>query len=90
MALGLGAGMNKVAILLMGNAPILLTADEDIQDYDILEKYISSFEDMETPFLIEDDFLTRHSGLKTGYPYKGVSPKEIAETMAAGDRFLIF
>jgi len=90
MALGLGAGINRVAILMMGNAPILLTGDEEIQDYDVLEKYISSFEDMETPFLIEDDFLAKHPGFKSDYPYKGVAPEEIAETMAAGDRFFIF
>jgi hypothetical protein len=90
MALGLGAGLNRVDIILIGNAPLLLTEDEEIQDYDILEKYISSFEDMETPFLIEDDFLKKHSGFKTEYLYKAVSQKEIGETMAAGDRFLIF
>ena len=91
MALGLGSGLNRVDIILMGLAPYLLTEErEKIVDYDTLEKYISNFEDADQPFFVEETFLKEHPEFDTIYPYEPVSTKKIAEKMADGDRFLIF
>ena len=90
MALGLGAGINHVEIILMGKSPLLLTEDEKIEDYDILEKYIPSFEEAETPFWVEAAFLKENPGFESEYPWRAASPEEIAGTIAEGDRFLIF
>ncbi len=91
MALGLGSGINRVDIILMGQAPYLLTEERDkIADYDTLEKYISNFEDAEQPFFIDETFLKEHPEFDTIYPYEPVSREKIAEKMTQGDRFLIF
>lgn len=91
MALGLGSGVNQVEIILMGDAPFLLSEEpEKILDYETLEKYISSFEDSEKPFYIEETFLKKHPEFETVYPYEAVTKKKIAEKIAAGEKFLIF
>ncbi|MHB8481580.1 MAG: hypothetical protein ACYDBV_02405 [Nitrospiria bacterium] len=91
MALGLGSGSNRVDIILMGQAPYLLTEErEKIVDYDTLEKYISNFEDAEQPFFVEETFLKEHPEFDTIYPYEPVSKEKIAEKIAGGDKFLIF
>lgn len=91
MALGLGSGMNRVEIVLMGDAPFLLTEEQDkILDYETLEKYISSFEDSENPFYIEETFLEKHPEFETVYRYQAASKEKIAEKISAGEKFLIF
>jgi len=91
VALGLGSGENPVDIILMGEAPFLLTEErEKIVDFDTLEKYISNFEDCERPFLVEEAFLKNHPEFDTIYPYTPVSREQIAKKMEEGDRFLVF
>jgi sulfur relay (sulfurtransferase) DsrF/TusC family protein len=91
MALGLGSGVNQVEIILTGEAPFLLTEErEQILDYETLEKYISSFEDADQPFYIEEGFLEKHPDFETVYRYEPVTKKIISEKIAVGDKFLIF
>jgi len=53
IALGLGTGGNPLSIVLLGEAPLLLTDDTDnVVDAEILEKYLPSFKQLETPFLL--------------------------------------
>jgi hypothetical protein len=91
MALGLGSGIHKVEVILMGEAPFLLTEERDkIMDYETLEKYITSFEDSERPFYIEEAFIKRHPEFDTIYPYESVTIEQIGDKFAAGNKFLIF
>ncbi|MBI3595237.1 MAG: DsrE family protein [Nitrospirae bacterium] len=91
MALGLGSGVHQVEIILMGDAPYLLTEEQErILDYETLEKYISSFEDSEKPFYIEEAFLKNHPDFETVYPYASTTTEIIADKISAGEKFLIF
>jgi sulfur relay (sulfurtransferase) DsrF/TusC family protein len=53
IALGLAAGDHDVTVVLLGDAPLLLTGDtDDIVDVDILEKYLPSFQQLAIPFVV--------------------------------------
>jgi len=91
MALGLGSGVNLVDIILMGNAPFLLSEErEKLVDYETLEKYISNFEDTDKPFYVDESFLLKHPDFKTPYKFESVSRGDIAKILEAGKKFLIF
>jgi hypothetical protein len=56
IALGLAAGDHDVTIVLLGDAPLLLSEDtDDIVDLDILEKYLPSLEQLAIPFVVADN-----------------------------------
>ncbi|OQW30327.1 MAG: hypothetical protein A4E19_10500 [Nitrospira sp. SG-bin1] len=55
IALGLAAGSHKTTVVLLGEAPRLLSEEtDDIIDVDILEKYLPSIAQLDIPFLLED------------------------------------
>ena len=50
IALGLSTGGNPLSIVLLGEAPLLLADDTDnVVDAEILEKYLPSIKQLETP-----------------------------------------
>jgi hypothetical protein len=70
IALGLLAGSHMTTVILLGEAVRLLSQDlDDIIDGDILEKYLPSIEQLDTPFILQtatdrssvrDEFHTRY------------------------------
>ena len=53
IALGLSTGGNPLTVLLLGQAPLLLTEDlEDIVDAEILEKHLPALKDLQIRFLV--------------------------------------
>src|SRR5687767_1686764 len=62
IALGLGAGENPMTVVLLNQAPLLLSEDtDDIVDVDILEKHLPVFKELNIPFLLEQDSRSRFS-----------------------------
>jgi sulfur relay (sulfurtransferase) DsrF/TusC family protein len=90
IALGLSTGENPMTVVLLGQAPWLISEDpEDIVDGEILEKYLPSFKQLGIPFVLL-------SGSGSGFnldPDFKVSElsKEAIQSMVAGaDRVLVF
>ncbi|MEW6543933.1 MAG: hypothetical protein AB1411_10025 [Nitrospirota bacterium] len=90
IALGLGAGENPLTVVLVGQAPLLLTDDpDDIVDQDILEKYLPSFQQLKIPFLIPEGG-RRKFEIDPAFEVREASSVEIAELIALSDRTLAF
>jgi sulfur relay (sulfurtransferase) DsrF/TusC family protein len=90
IALGLGAGENPMTVVLLNQAPLLLSEDtDDIADVDILEKHLPVFKELNIPFLLEQDSRSRFS-LDTDFTMREASESDIANTIATADRVLVF
>jgi sulfur relay (sulfurtransferase) DsrF/TusC family protein len=90
IALGLGAGENPMTVVLLNQAPLLLSEDtDDIVDVDILEKHLPVFKELNIPFLLEQDSRSRFS-LDTDFTMREASESDIANTIATADRVLVF
>ena len=90
IALGLGAGENPMTVVLLTQAPLLLSEDtDDIVDVDILEKHLPVFKELNIPFLLEQDSRSRFS-LDTDFTMREASESDIATTIATADRVLVF
>lgn len=88
IALGLSTGENPMTVVLLGQAPRLLSEDpEDVVDGEILEKYLPSFKQLEIPFAILSG-----SGfdLDPDFKVKELSEEAIRSLVAEADRVLVF
>jgi sulfur relay (sulfurtransferase) DsrF/TusC family protein len=89
IALGLCAGGHDTTVILLDQAPLLLTDDtDDIVDVDILEKYLSSFSQLRVPFLVESGSFTKP--LRDEFSVSPASPEEIRGFLQTADRSLVF
>ena len=89
IALGLCAGNHETTIILLGQAPLLLTDDiEDVVDVDILEKYRPSLAQLGVPFLVESG--TNIHGLLDEFSVAQKIPGEIRSLLQSCDRTLVF
>lgn len=89
IALGLAAGEHRVDIILLGMAPLLLTAElEDLVDGEWTEKYLTTLREYVETFYVGDDGTVDLT--ESDFPITRLRPKEIAQRMADADRFLIF
>jgi hypothetical protein len=89
IALGLAAGDHDVTVVLLGDAPILLTDDtDDIIDVEILEKYLPSFKQLAIPFII----MTNGSSMtfQPGFSVHTQSPQEIQRLITTAQHTLVF
>jgi sulfur relay (sulfurtransferase) DsrF/TusC family protein len=90
IALGLSTGGNPLTVVLLGNAPLLLTDEpEDLVDGEILIKHLPVLKELEIPFLIPDGAVTPDS-LASGFLTRLASREEIATHIAHSDRVLVF
>ncbi|TAL10893.1 MAG: hypothetical protein EPO02_06140 [Nitrospirae bacterium] len=92
IALGLGSHNEgkDVGVILAGRAPFLLSDEtDDIVDGEILEKHLPVFVEWGTTFLIDSD-----AEIPTRYipdcVTKTISHNDIAHTLEAADRALVF
>ena len=90
IALGLGAGENEVSVMLFDRAPSLLSEDrDDIVDVDILEKYLPSFQQLGTPFLVPQSTRSQYT-LEEGFSIHELPLQELQRRIAASDHVLVF
>ena len=90
IALGLGAGDNPMTVILLNQAPVLLSEDtDDIVDVDILEKHLPVFKELNIPFLLEQGSGSRFS-LDRDFEMREAAASDIATTIAMADRVLVF
>ncbi|WP_455371734.1 DsrE family protein [Petrachloros mirabilis] len=89
IALGLCAGDHETTVVLLGNAPILITDEiDDVVDVDILEKYRPSFPQLEIPFIVESNSAVHH--LLSDFSVTPKTPQEIRTFIQSVDRTLVF
>ncbi len=89
IALGLCAGDHRTTVILLGQAPLLLTDDtDDIEDVDTLEKYRPSFAHLEVPFLVSNQSPVQD--LRPEFSSRLASADEIATYLRSADRTLVF
>ena len=90
IALGLGSGENPMTVILLNQAPLLLSEDtDDIVDVDILEKHLPVFKELNIPFLLEQDSRSRFS-IDADFEMREAPESDIATTIANADRVLVF
>ena len=89
IALGLAAGDHDVTVVLVGQAPLLLTEDtDDIVDVDILEKYLPSFKQLAIPFVVISNGSTMT--FQPGFSVQTQSPEAVQHLIATAQHTLVF
>ncbi len=90
IALGLSAATNPVTIILLHEAARLLgTDDVELQDGDVLEKYLPSLKHLAVAFIVsEGTCSTIH--LDPEFHVREASPSTIGSLTASADRVLAF
>lgn len=91
IALGLVSGEHSVSVVLLNQAPLLLSDDADhLVDGDLLQKYLPSFKGLGQTFLVEDNALKTCLSEGSDYAIKAVSVENISGLIQRADRFFIF
>lgn len=90
IALGLSSGDNPLSIILLNQSPSLLVEEEeDIQDIEILEKYLPSLKQLHIPFITELGALSAFD-IDPKFNVRETSKEEISSLVSTADRALIF
>jgi len=90
IALGLGAGENPLTVILLDQAPRLLAKDiDDVQDVEILEKYLPSFKHLQIPFVVPQG-ASKALTLDEEFATREASIEEVTTLIASADRTLVF
>ncbi len=91
VALGLATGENPLTVLLLGEAPRLLAGDEeDLQDGEILEKYLPSLRQMGIAFVVPSGAVAAFDLDPTAYSIREAQEAELARLLASADRAIVF
>lgn len=79
-----------MTVILLGQAPLLLSEDiDDVQDVEILEKYLPSFKHLKIPFIVPPGARSTFS-LDGEFTAREASPEEVTDLVATADRTLVF
>jgi hypothetical protein len=90
IALGLGAGDRPITVVLLDNAPRLLSEDRDeVVDLEILEKYLPSFQHLETEFLVPPGAIKDFS-IEPGFRARETGPDSLRRHLTSSRRVLVF
>jgi hypothetical protein len=93
IALGLSTGQNPLTVVLLDEAPRLLTADpddlDDIIDGDILTKHLPVLKELRVPFVVPEGTTTRMT-LDSGFTVREASIRNIASLTTETERVLVF
>lgn len=90
IALGLSTGENPMTIVLLDQAPRLLTEEpESLVDGEILEKHLPVLKELEIPFVVPRGAKDRFE-LDPGFQVREASEQEIAALVKGTDRVLVF
>jgi len=91
IALGLVSGEHTVTVVLLNQAPLLLSNDtEDLIDGDLLQKYLPTFKELGQTFFVEENALKAHLPKGSGYSIQTISFDKIVGLLQQASRFLIF
>ncbi|HEY5595281.1 MAG TPA: DsrE family protein [Nitrospiria bacterium] len=91
IALGLVSGEHPVVIVLLNQAPLLLSDDtEDLVDGDILQKYLPTFKELDQTFMVEEGSLHAYPLKDSDYKIQPVSLDGIADLLLQAGRSIIF
>lgn len=88
IALGLSTGENPMTVVLLDQAPLLLSENvDDVEDAEILEKYLPSFKQLDIPFV-----LLSGAGFDLDPEFKvsELSEEAIQSLVSGADRVLVF
>ena len=90
IALGLSTGGNPISIVLLGEAPLLISKDpEDIVDGDILEKYLPSLKQLEILFIVPTGTKKKFE-IDAGFDVQERDESAIWSLVSSSDRVLAF
>ncbi len=90
IALGLSTGENPMTIVLLDQAPHLLTEEpESLVDGEILEKHLPVLRELEIPFVIPQGAKAQFE-LDPDVQVREASEQEIAALVKGADRVLVF
>jgi hypothetical protein len=93
IALGLSTGQNPLTIILLKEAPVLLTRHhdeiDDILDGEILERHPPVIKELALPFVVPQGTGSRFQ-LDPAFAVREVSRDEISSLVAHADRVLVF
>lgn len=90
LALGLGVGDSKVAVVLLEQSVALLAEDRDeIVDAEILDKYLPSFKHLETEFVVPAGSKDTVE-FEEGFMVHEESLSDIRKRCSEADRVLVF
>jgi len=89
IALGLSTGSNPLTIVLLGKARILLTDDAlEVEDAEILEKYIPAIQELKIPLVIPKGSSKEYS-IDTEFSVQEASLQEIHSHVFEAHRVLV-
>jgi sulfur relay (sulfurtransferase) DsrF/TusC family protein len=90
IALGLSTGSNPLSVVLLDQAPLLLTEDpEDVMDGDILERHLPALKEQEIAFLLPQG-ASKQFEIDAGFRIREVPSKDVSSIIAQADRVLVF
>ena len=91
IAAGLGTGNNSIKIILSGESVRVLSPDEeDLEDMDIIEKFLPIIEDWEIPLYVDKDSLSGIDLKKSPYAFRTVDSEGVSEILAGGNSVFVF
>lgn len=91
IALGLASGEHAVDVILTDRAPLLLTPDvECLVDGEMAEKFLSTLQEFIPNFYIDQESAKGVDLSESDYKTVPLSKNEIAEKIAAAQRFAVF
>ena len=90
IALGLSTGPNPLTVILLNDAPVLLTEDtDDLVDSEILEKHLPVLKELAIPFLVLTGTHAKYR-LDAEFRVRELPLKELSAAIAHSDRVLVF
>ncbi|MCC7202243.1 MAG: DsrE family protein [Nitrospirae bacterium] len=91
IAAGLGTGNNSIKVILSGNAVRALSPDEDdLEDIDIIEKFLPIIKDWEIPLYVDKGSAADVDLKGSPYSYTTVNNEELSELIAGGHSTFVF
>jgi sulfur relay (sulfurtransferase) DsrF/TusC family protein len=91
IALGLASGEHAVDVILTDRARLLLTPDTDaLVDGEMAEKFLSTLQEFVPTLYIDQESAEEIDLSESDYKAVPLSRKEIAEKIAAAQRFAVF
>ena len=90
IALGLSTGPNPLTVVLLDEAPVVLTDDIDnLVDVELLEKHTPVLKELAIPFIVPESTHSRFR-LNPEFKVREASLDDIARLIARSDRVLAF
>src|SRR4030067_3641754 len=91
IAAGLGTGNNPIKIILSGESVRILSPDEDdLEDIDIIEKFLPIIKDWEIPLYVDRGSLAGVDLKRSQYAFSTVDNEEVSEILAGGHSVFVF